>query len=98
MLCLACLAMVNFPTQPNTILNPFRYMFSLYIPAVFLMVVLTLQDVKKTKRKNPKKRNTTMVGKKKTGGLDGPENLLINGLTGILLRGVGFLGSFPHQF
>ena len=52
------------------------------------MVVLTLQDVK-----NPK-RNTAVVVRKKTGSVDGPEKLLIYSLTGILLRGVGFLGSF----
>ena len=31
-------------------------------------------------------------------GLDGPEKQLINGLIGILLWGVGFLGFCPHQF
>ena len=34
-----------------------------------------------------------MLDRKKIGGLDEPRKLLINGLTGILLQWVGFLGS-----
>ena len=73
-------------------------MFSLYIPAVVLMVVLTLQNVTKPKRKDAKKGNSAMVIRKKTSDLDGPEKLLINVLTRVLLSVVGFLGSFLHQF
>ena len=73
-------------------------MFSLYILIVVLMVVLTLQDVRKSKRENPEKRNTVVVIRTKTSSLDGPEKLLINGLTGILLQAMGFWGSFQHQF
>ena len=40
-------------------------MFSLYSPTVVLMVVFTLQDVKRPKRKRPQKRNTTVVDRKK---------------------------------
>ena len=52
----------------------------------------------KTKKENPGERNIGGVDRKMIGSLDEPEKLLVNRLTGILLRGVGFLGFCPHQF
>ena len=70
-------------------------MFSLYIPAMVLMVVFALQDLKNQKEKTEKKHPG--VDRKKIGGLDEPEKLRINRLTGILIGGVGFLGCCSHK-
>ena len=65
-------------------------MFSLYISAMVLMVVPTLEDLEKTKRKKTGERNIRGVERKKIVCLDEPKKLLINGLIGILLWGLGF--------
>ena len=55
-----------------------------------LVVVLTLRDLKKTKRKKTRTKKHWGVDRKKISGLDGAKKLLINRLTKILLRGWDF--------
>ena len=73
-------------------------MFSLYILAVVLMVVLTLQVLIIPKPKSPEKRNIEVVVRKKIRSIEEPEKLLINGHTEISLWDGGFFGCFQQQF